>query len=321
MEFSLEHLRIAFAILIGRIGIGSIILYNSFSFPWKKYAKSQFFFYSLCVFLAIIGTILLPLNIAMVWENQIEETAPPIQIFLDVSLSMTAQDITPSRFQVARQWIQSIIENTPWSNISLIAFSGLPLVRIPYTHDYAAFAQKLSATSMASFPPDTAFLGTALGDAMLLGLRNMEQQWYTTGTWIIISDWDNNKWYDPAALLSGINNLPLTIHTIAIGQDNVLLGYDENNISVMTDFDTTFLQTISTITSGLFFHILEKNDITESFAAIREHIQENKYIVSYPSYISLNRYILFYLIVFAIFHAVYVSIYCREFFVLWFWEK
>ena len=297
------------------------MFYNSFSFPWKKYTKSHFFVYLLCIFFAIIGTILLPLNISIVWEKQIEEAAPPIQIFLDVSLSMTAQDIVPSRFQVAKQWIQSIIENTPWNDISLIAFSGLPLVRIPYTHDYRAFEHKLSATSMASFPPDTAFLGTALGDAMLLGLKNMEQQWYTTGTWIIISDWDNNKWYDPASLLSWINDLPLTIHTIAIGQDNVLLGYDENNISVMTDFDTTFLQTISATTSGLFFHILDNSEVTDSFSTITEHIHENKNVVSHSSYIPLNRYILFYLIVFAIFHGVYVSVYFREFFVLWFWEK
>jgi hypothetical protein len=96
------------------------------------------------------------------------------------------------------------------------------------------------------------------------------------------------------------------------------LGYDENNISVMTDFDTTFLQTISATTSGLFFHILDNSEVTDSFSTITEHIHENKNVVSHSSYIPLNRYILFYLIVFAIFHGVYVSVYFREFFVLWF---
>lgn len=321
MELISAHLRIAFCILIARVGIGLIGRYNSFSLPWKQYATLPFFLYILGVLLSVLGTILLPLDIHIQWDKHIQETNPPIQIFLDVSLSMTAQDITPSRFQIAKKWIQSIVDKHPWVDISLIVFSGLPIVRIPYTHDQDAFSQKLLSTNMSSFPPDTAFLGTALGDALLLGIKNMEQQWYTTGTWIIISDWDNNKWYDPQLLLSWINELPITIHSVAIGQDNVLLGYDENNVPVMTDFDTSFLQTIASYSTGLFFHILESNDIRESFEAITEDIHANKRIASQTSYISLNRYILFYLIVFALFHAVYVSIYFRKFFTLWIWEK
>jgi len=321
MEFHSEYLRISFVICIGRIALWSIVFYNSFSIPLRKYVTIKSLLYFFCVLLGIIGTILLPLDIHIQWEKHIQETNTPIQIFLDVSLSMTAQDISPSRFQIAKQWITSITERISWNSISLIAFSGLPLVQIPYTYDHNAFVQKLSSTRMSSFPPDTAFLGTALWDALLLGIKNMEQQWYKTGTRVIISDWDNNKWYDPQLLLSWIIDLPLKIHSIAIGWDNVLLGYDENNIPVMTNFDTTFLQTISTQTSGSFVHILESRYAEDGFLSISEHIDRDITTSSEIVTIGLGRYILLYLLFFAFLHGVYVSIYFKDFFVLRIWEK
>lgn len=72
----------------------------------------------------ICSVILLPLRISFISDRQVvAEKDLPVQIILDVSLSMAAVDIKPSRFVSAKESLISLVQQLDGYYLSLITFS------------------------------------------------------------------------------------------------------------------------------------------------------------------------------------------------------
>jgi hypothetical protein len=120
--------------------------------------------------------ILLPLNLGFVAQKSISvDKSLPVQIILDVSLSMSAYDITPSRFSAAKASLLKLIRGLDGYDVSMITFSGIPFVAVPFSHDTNAVLAHVEHISLSDFPAVKEFLGTALGDALLLGMQNLQK--------------------------------------------------------------------------------------------------------------------------------------------------
>jgi hypothetical protein len=160
------------------------------------------------------------------------------------------------------------VKRLAWYDISLITFSGIPFVSIPFTHDTSAVVQKLNHMSLADFPAAPEFLGTALGDALLLGAANV-QRISTDQPWIVllITDGDNNKWYDPADIFSLLRKKWISVRVLAIWQRDYLIWYDQIKEPVMTSLNIPLLQNIAQQTSGSFLHVLTTWDLQQFFSS------------------------------------------------------
>ena len=89
----------------------------------------------------IIILILLVFTLARpVQEEALQEAniqAKDIIIALDVSYSMQATDLSPTRYDFAKETIKSLLQHTPTDNIMLIAFTTNPLLLSPPSTDHA----------------------------------------------------------------------------------------------------------------------------------------------------------------------------------------
>ena len=79
-------------------------------------------------------------------EAQVE--AKDIIIALDVSYSMHANDLTPTRYDFAKATILSLLEKNPTDNIRLVAFTSNPLLLSPPTTDHALIAVALQSLNL-----------------------------------------------------------------------------------------------------------------------------------------------------------------------------
>ena len=75
-----------------------------------------------------------------------------VMIALDVSKSMLAQDIKPSRLERAKQVITKIIDNLPDDKIGIVVFAGRAYLQMPMTVDHAAAKMYLSSASPDDIP-------------------------------------------------------------------------------------------------------------------------------------------------------------------------
>ena len=119
----------------------------------KKNRLTQTIFQSVVSILIFI-LIVLPLDIGRVIDKKIiKEKTLNIQILLDVSLSMSANDIPPNRFFSAKKSILELLKNLEGYNISLIIFSAKPFVYSPFSIETKAIISKFSDTNLVDFPP------------------------------------------------------------------------------------------------------------------------------------------------------------------------
>ena len=89
----------------------------------------------LIVLMLIVVALSRPVQEEVLQEASIE--AKDIIIALDVSYSMMADDIAPTRYAFAKETIAALLEENPGDNVMLIAFTTNPLLLSPPTTDHA----------------------------------------------------------------------------------------------------------------------------------------------------------------------------------------
>ena len=89
----------------------------------------------LIILMLIVLALSRPVQEEALQEASIE--AKDIIIALDVSYSMKADDIAPTRYDFAKETISALLQQNPGDNIILIAFTTNPLLLSPPTTDHA----------------------------------------------------------------------------------------------------------------------------------------------------------------------------------------
>lgn len=85
-------------------------------------------------------------------QEESSTTGLDIVIALDVSKSMLADDLPPSRLSVATKAIGKLTESLGGDRIGLVAFAGAAFQVCPLTTDHAVFSQLLAETGPATIP-------------------------------------------------------------------------------------------------------------------------------------------------------------------------
>ncbi len=192
-------------------------------------------------------------------EN-IKETGIDIYILLDVSLSMQAQDIKPSRLEKAKLEISNLIQKLSGDRIGLIVFAGEPFVQFPLTSDYSAANLFLSAADASTVPDQ----GTAIAAAIDLATKSFDYSSKTERVVVIFTDGEDHEGNLQSAIDKAKDN-NITIYTIGLGSPAGVpipvynsqgrpAGYKsdaEGNV-VLTKLDESALKDIATGSGGQY---------------------------------------------------------------------
>lgn len=301
MLFSPNGIRISL-LLIALSGV--LFFFNkkpNFIVPLKHIKQRSWFIYNILLWLLIFSVVLLPLQVSIITDKQvIVEKNLPIQIILDVSLSMSANDLQPSRFVAAKQSLISLIKQLDWYYISLITFSWKPFIYIPFSSSSSAIISKLDVMNLGDFPPVKDFLWTAIGDALLLGTYNLQQfshqEIYKPWIVVLITDGDSNIGFDPIQIMSYYQKTGVPLFVLGVGQENYLIGRDSWNESITTSINLPLLQQLANKTSGKFYRILDDKSFDQFFKELSQNIitQQQKNIKNI--FWELNDYLMYLLI-------------------------
>ena len=107
---------------------------------------------------------------------------------VDVSKSMLAEDISPSRLNKAKRIVSEIINNLGSDRIGIIAYAGRAVPQLPITTDFSAakmFLNNLNTDMLSS-------QGTAIDDAIRLAKTYYDDVEQTNRVLVIISDGEDH---------------------------------------------------------------------------------------------------------------------------------
>ncbi len=188
--------------------------------------------------------------------EEVKREGVEVIIALDVSNSMLATDINPSRLERARQAISQLVDQLRNDRIGLILFAGDAYTQIPVTNDYLSAKMFLASAG----PDAVSKQGTAIGAAIELGMRSFTPESDKSRALIIITDGENHE--DDAVEQARLaSEKGITVHTIGIGSPEgspipVITGArtdylkDRDGNTVISKLDEKTLREIASVTGG-----------------------------------------------------------------------
>lgn len=215
----------------------------------------------LAVLLCVIVAILRPQYGARF--EKIERKGNDIYIALDLSNSMFAQDIKPSRLVHAKREILGLLDELKGDRIGLISFAGEAFIQCPLTFDYAALTMYLDFMQPELMPVPGTDIATAIKKARLSFKKTSQDQ---NKILILLTDGESFE-NDPLASAKVAAEQGVTIYTIGIGspkgepipmynENNKLTGYkkDKDQQIILSKLNENELMQIAAVTNGQYFN-------------------------------------------------------------------
>ncbi len=135
-----------------------------------------------------------------------------IMIALDVSNSMNAQDIQPSRLDRAKRAIYQLVDKLNNDKVGLIVFAGQAYTQLPITTDYASAKMFISTINTGMIPTQ----GTAIGKAINRCMTSFSSQEDINRAIIVITDGENHE-DDAIAAAKQATEKGIKVYTVGMG--------------------------------------------------------------------------------------------------------
>ena len=184
-------------------------------------------------------------------------------ICLDISNSMLAQDVAPSRLDKSKMLIENLVDNFNNDKIGLIVFAGDAYVQLPITSDYVSakmFLQNINPSLIQT-------QGTNIGEAIALASKSFSQQENVGRAIIVITDGENHEEgaqeAAAAANKQGVNVFILGIGNpqgapIPMGDGSYLKDHSGN--TVMTALNEQMCRELAQAGKGEYIHVDNTSD-------------------------------------------------------------
>lgn len=173
-------------------------------------ASLKFFLLMLALAFIVLGVANPELGTKL--EN-VKREGVEVMIALDVSNSMLAEDIKPSRLERAKQSINKLIDQLNNDKIGLVVFAGESFLQLPITTDYSAAKLLLSTVDVDMIGTQ----GTAIGSAIEMSKKSFDMNNRKVNkVLIIITDGENHE-DDALGKASEIAKDGVIVHTIGMG--------------------------------------------------------------------------------------------------------
>ncbi len=141
------------------------------------------------LFFALAFTALGSANLRIPGESEnVSRKGRDVVIAMDVSKSMLADDIKPTRLEKAKQFVSKVIDALPDDRIGLVWFAGKAYLPMPLTADEGAAKMFVQSAN----PDDIPTQGTVISEALLLAAQSFPAESKRYKIIILITDGEDH---------------------------------------------------------------------------------------------------------------------------------
>jgi LPXTG-motif cell wall-anchored protein len=215
-----------------------------------------------------------------------------VMLVLDVSKSMLARDIKPSRLDRAKQLLFMLVDKLENDRIGLVLFAGRPYLQMPLTTDHGAAHMYIQDAGPDVVPTQ----GTVIGEALKMANSSFNEKERKYKAIVLISDGED---HDPEALAVAkhLAENGVMINTVGIGSPEGSpivdpatneLKKDEQGQTVISKLNEAELQQLSDVTNGRYIRLDNTEDalitLTEQLDSIEKKALSDAEFINYKSY-------------------------------------
>jgi Ca-activated chloride channel homolog len=196
-----------------------------------------------------------------------------IMLAIDVSLSMRADDIKPSRFVAAQDAARIFIKQLPTgTKIGLVSFSGYAAVNVEPTADHSAVLDAIDQLSLGR--------GTAIGAGLQLATQALPERGENTkivrgqrlppAAIVLLTDGRNNRPPEPLEIAAEVRNKDVKVYTVGLGTDAGSIDFQGGGM--MVGFDPEILKNIADTTGGKYFEARSSGQLNSIYQGLGRSI-------------------------------------------------
>jgi len=233
--------------------------------------------------LVVTATALIALSLARpqvgAGLREVKTSGRDMVFILDVSNSMLAQDISPSRLEAAKAQISGLMDRMKGDRAGLVVFAGEAFIQCPLTMDYRAMRMLLDAVTTDSVPTP----GTNIAAALLEAKRVFKIADSAARIAILLTDGEDHSGRAVQAARELAEN-KVKVFTIGIGDNSasgapipirqpdggVKYKKDSQGNVIMTRLDEETLRKIALETGGKYYYAGRNLDLTRIYDKIDE---------------------------------------------------
>ena len=187
-------------------------------------------------------------------------------ICMDISNSMLAQDVAPSRLDKSKMLVENMVDHFTNDKIGLVVFAGDAFIQLPITSDYVSakmFLQNIDPSLIQT-------QGTDIGRAITVAMHSFTKQDKVGRAIIVITDGEDHdggaEEAAAAAKKQGINVFILGVGSpkgapIPLGDGNYMK--DASGQTVMSALNEQMCREIAKAGSGTYIHVDNTSDAQE----------------------------------------------------------
>ena len=221
-----------------------------------------------CLLLSVITILIFMIARPQVGSKISHEKREGIEVLiaLDISNSMLAQDVIPSRLEKSKLLIEDLVDHFTNDKVGLVVFAGDAFVQLPITSDYVSakmFLQNISPSLITT-------QGTDLARAISLSQSCFTQREHIGRAIIVITDGEDHEGgaLEAAreAYKKGINVFILGVGTskgAPIPDGNGGYLKDNSGQTVLSALNEQMCQQVAKAGNGVYIHVDNTSDAQE----------------------------------------------------------
>ncbi|MFY7839877.1 MAG: VWA domain-containing protein [Lacibacter sp.] len=222
-----------------------------------------------------------------------------IVIAMDVSKSMLADDVKPTRLDKAKQFATKLLDQLPDDRIGLIWFAGKAYLPMPLTADQGAAKLFIQSAAPDAVPTQ----GTVVGEALRLSAESFPQDSKRYKIIVLITDGED---HDDAAerMAKELKDRGILLLTIGLGSaegsaipDPVTKDYKKDKFgqTVITKLNEPLLKQLAAVSGGLYGNLENTDDMLKDVIAVINQV-EKKAVEGEISPTNYNNYFVWFLL-------------------------
>ena len=199
-------------------------------------------------------------------EKKIKTESYMITILLDLSKSMDANDIYPSRLGRAKLEIEDFIKSVDNLSVALVGFAGTSFIATPFTQDMETFTHILDNLN----PKSVALQGTRIADALQTAKNTFNINSISQKSIILITDGEDHAG-NFETTLKELKDMNISVYTVGIGTEegeSIVSDLGVSGRTVISKRDDETLKLIADYTGG-------KSYINTSLKEVFNYIKNN----------------------------------------------
>ncbi|WP_462254116.1 vWA domain-containing protein [Ferruginibacter sp.] len=217
--------------------------------------------------------------------QQTEGEGVDIILCIDVSGSMTAQDLKPNRLEAAKAVAADFVNKRTTDRIGVVIFAGESFTQCPITTDHGVLL-----TAIENIHNGLLEDGTAIGSGLSTSVDRIRNSKGKSKVIILLTDGENNGGLiDPKTAKEIAKAFAVKVYTIGVGTDgyapqpfNTPLGVQMQNVKVT--IDEKLMKEIASETGGKYFRAKDNDGLTNIYTEI-DRLEKTKVEIS-----TLTRY-------------------------------